>query len=180
MPAISADQDELTIESRADVKALLREAFDYKRELIERKDEVQHSTKTLREEINALQKEVEAIEAKHEGYIERREDAISARIEAVKDWAEQHQEEVLADQSGKTWETPFGSVSFTKRRFNFSWIDKEAAIAHLKKIGHADLVRVQEKVYKRDLKKLPDLVKQLDGVEADPEGDEASVELTIG
>jgi len=180
MPSITAEPKDIEIESRSDLEALLREAFDYKRELIEREDDIAQETKDLRDEISALQQEVEAIEEKHEGYIKRRKKAIETRLDLAKEWAEDNQDSVLEGASGKTFETPFGSVSFTKRRFNFTWVDKEAAISHLKKIGHADLVRVQEKVYKRDLKKLPDLVKQLDGVEADPEGDEAKVELTIG
>lgn len=180
MPPITATAEDITIEDRDDVKALLREAFDYKREALEREDDIQQETKSLRDEIAALEKEVEAIEAKSEDYLKRRQNAIDARIEAIKAWAEEHQNEVLQGASGKTFETTFGAVKYKKRRFNFDWVDKEAAIDHLKKLGHSDLVRVQEKVYKRDLKKLPELCKELKGVEPHPEGDEANVELSIG
>ena len=180
MPSISAEPEDITIEDRSRVKTLLREAFDYKRELIERQDDVQQETKTLREEISALQKQVEAIEEKHEGYIQRREDAIEVRQQVVKDWAEAHQDEMLADQSGKTFKTPFGAVSFKQKRFNFDWIDKDKAIEHLKKLGHSGLVKMTETVYKKDLKKHPELCSELEGVDPIPEHDVASVELTIG
>ena len=180
MPKITADPKDITIESRADVDALLQEMFDYKREIIQRRADVEADTKDLRDEIEALKEEVQDIEEKHEGYLTRREEAIEAREEAIRDFAESNQADILDGLDKKTYETPFGSVSYKQKRFNFDWTDKDKAIQHLKKLGHSGLVKVTETVYKRDLKKHPQLCSELEGVEAIPEHDVASVQLTIG
>lgn len=168
------------IDDREDVDELLEEASDLEREAKKRERKVQKSTANLRDRKVEIEEEIEEIESKHEGYIERRREAVEARKEAIRRWAQDHKDDVLGDVDGKTYESVFGQVSFRRVPFNFSWSDKDAVVEALKDLGHSDMIRRSEKPpYKSDLKQEPELVRQLDGVEAEEEHDQVSVELNI-
>lgn len=180
MPTLTADADEIreTIDDRTDVDDFLEEASDLAREAKKRERKVRKSTANLRDRKDELEEQIEEIESKHEGYIERRREAIKARKEAICQWARAHQDDVLDGVDGKTYSSAFGSVSFRRVPFNFEWTDKEAAIEALKTVGREDLIRMSAKPpYKSDLKKEPDLVHQIDGVDPQPEHDEVSVDI---
>lgn len=181
MPNLSASADAIReeIDDRTDVDNLLEEASDLSREAKKRERKVQKSTAELRDKRDELNEKIEEIESKNADYIERRRDAIKARKEAIRMWARSHTDETLDGVDGRTYESPFGEVSFTKVPFNFSWNDKDKVIESLKRLGHDDMLRRELKVpYKSTLKNKPQLVEQLDGVNPRPEHDEVSVELT--
>ena len=183
MPSLSADPEKIrdTIDDRSDVDELLEEASDLEREAKKRERKVQQSTANLRDEKEAIEEEIEEIESKHEGYIERRREAVEARKEAIRAWALDNPDEALDGCDGRTYEGVFGQVSFTKVPFNFEWTDKDAVVEALKELGREELVRVEEKQpYKSDLKKEPDLVRRLEGVDPQEEHDEVDVTLNIG
>ena len=180
MPKLTDDPDALRerINDRSDVDDLLEEASDLAREAKKRKRKVEKSTVNLRKEKEEIEEEIKEIESKHEGYIERRKEAIEARKEAIRRWARQNTESALDGVDGRTYESPFGTVSFTKVPFNFDWEDKDAVLQSLKELGREELIRRTEKVpYKSTLKDESGLVKRLDGVEPQPEHDEVSVDI---
>jgi phage host-nuclease inhibitor protein Gam len=180
MPKLTADADEIRdqIDDRTDVDDLLEEASDLARETKKRERKMRKSTANLHDRKDELEEQIEEIESKHEGYIERRRQAIQARKEAICSWARQNTEAALDGVEGRTYESPFGSVSFTKVPFNFDWEDKDAVLQSLKELGREELIRRTEKVpYKSTLKDEPGLVKRLDGVEPQPEHDEVSVDI---
>ena len=179
-PTLSIPEDGIAVESPSDVDQLLQEMFDLKRELIQRESDIEQETKPLRDQIDALKDKVEKIKSQHEDYIQRRKDALEAREDAILDYAEEHQTDLLGGTDGKTHETPFGSVSYKQKPFNFEWVDKDLAIESLKKLGHKSMVVKKETAYKGTLKKHPELLRKLDGVEVVEAHDVASVELTIG
>ncbi len=180
MATLSAEPDELLdqIESRDDVDDLLEEASDLQREKQKRERKVEDSTAELRKQKEQIEEDIEDIESQHRQYIENREEAIEARRQAIEQWAEENQEAVLEDCDGKTYSSIFGSVSYRKKKFNFKWLDKDRVIEALEEIGREDLIRIQKKVPRKStLKEEPDLVRDLDGVEAIEEHDEPSVEV---
>lgn len=181
MPNLTADREDIDVGSRDDAESLLEEAFDYKREAMKRERKVEQSTANLREQKEALEDQIEEIEDEHADYIERREEAVRVRKQAVEDWAKEHPDEALDGCDTRTFECVYGEISFEQVPFNFSWEDKDEVLKALKDMGRDELVRVEEKVpYKSDLKKEPELVRRLDGVEAQEEHDRVSVELAIG
>jgi len=180
MPTLTADADEIreTITDRTDVDDLLEEASDLAREAKKRERKVRKSTANLRDRKDELEEQIDEIESKHRDYIERRREAIEARKQAIRRWARQNTESALDGVNGRTYESPFGTVSFTKVPFNFDWADKDAVLQSLKELGREELIRRTEKVpYKSTLKDEPGLVKRLDGVEPQPEHDEVSIDI---
>ena len=180
MPKLTDDPDVLRerITDRSDVDDLLEEASDLEREARKRERKVEKSTANLREEKEEIEERIKEIESKHEGYIQRRREAVEARKEAICMWARSNPDQALDDVDGRTYESAFGKVAFTKVPFNFSWNDKEKVVQTLKRLGHDDMIRRTEKPpYKRTLKDEPELVRKLDGVTAHEEHDEVSVEL---
>lgn len=183
MPNITAEKEEILdeIDSREDVDDLTDEMFDLEREAMKREREVEKSTAPLREQKEELEEQIEEIEGEHEDFIERRRAAIYRRKVAIIEWAQDHEDEVLSDVEGRTYDNAVAEVSFTKKSFNFEWIDKDAVVQALEELGREDLVRVQKKQpLKSTLKQEPDLVRRLDGVEAIEEHDEIDVTLKIG
>jgi len=181
MATLSKDPDTLReeIDDRSDVDALLEEASDLAREAKKRQRKVEQSTANLRDEKEEIEEQIEEIRSKHRGYIERREEAVQARKEAIKAWARANPKAALDGVDGKTYDSAFGKVSFSKVPFNFSWNDKDKVVETLKRLGHDDLIRRTEKPpYKRTLKDRPELVRKLDGVTAHEEHDEVSVEVS--
>ena len=180
MPAITAEPDELyeEIDSRSDIDDLLEEASDLQRERQKRERKVEDATAELRKQKEEIEEEIEEIEANNRQYIENREEAIEARRQAIERWANEHQDAVLEDCDSKTYSSIFGSVSYRKKRFNFTWIDKDRVLEALEERGRNELIRIKKKVPKKStLKDEPDLVRNLEGVEAIEEHDEASVEV---
>ena len=183
MPTLTADQDEIadTIDDREDVDALTEEMFDIKREIMQRERKVEKETQPLEEEITQIEEEIEPIESDHEDYLQRRREALQARKQAIIDWACEHDETILKGIDGRTYANAFAEVSFTRKSFTFDWVDKDTVLEELKALGRDDLVRRTEKVpYKSDLKKEPDLVRRIQGVEPQEEHDVVDVELKIG
>lgn len=180
MPTITAAPDELyeEIDSRDDVDDLLEEASDLQREKQKRERKVEDATAELRKKKEEIEEDIEDIESQNRQYIENREEAIEARRQAIAKWAEENQDVVLEDCDGKTYSSIFGSVSYRTKKFNFHWLDKDRVIEALEEIGREDLIRIQKKVPKKStLKDEPELVRDLDGVEAIEEHDEPSVEV---
>jgi len=180
MPNLTADPAEIrdTIDDRSDVDKLLEEASDFQREKQKRERKVEDAVSQLRKKKEELEEEIEEILAQHRTYIENREKAIAARKEAIKAFAEDNQDIILEDCDSKTYSSIFGSVSYRKKRFNFNWIDKDRVLEALDKRGRDDLIRTIHKVPKKStLKEEPKLVRDLDGVEAIEEHDEATVEV---
>lgn len=181
MPALTAQQEDITVDSREDVDDLLEEMFDIKREIVQRESEIEKETKPIQEQIQELEARIEKIEDKHDDYLDRRREALDRRRSAIEDFATSHTNEVLNGVSGRTYSNAFGSVSYQKVPFNFEWVDKDQVVESLRALGHEDLLRVETKVpYKSTLKDLPELVRRLDGVEPQEEHDEVDVELNIG
>ena len=180
MPKLTDDPDALRerINDRSDVDDLLEEASDLEREAKKRKRKVEKSTVNLRKEKEEIEEQIKEIESKHEGYIERRKEAIEARKEAIRMWAQNHRDEALDGVDGRTYESAFGEVQFTRVPFNFSWNDKEKVIEGLKRLGHDEMIRRTEKPpYKRTLKSKPELVRKIDGVTAHEAHDKVSIEV---
>lgn len=183
MPTLTADPDDITeeLDSREDVDELTEEMFDLKREIMQRERKVEKRTQPLEEEIAQIEEEIEEIESRHEDYLQRRREALQARKEAIIEWARDHDEAVLQGVDGRTYANAFAEVSFTRKSFTFEWVDKDTVLEELKALGRDDLVRRTEKVpYKSDLKKEPDLVRRIEGVEPQEEHDVVDVELKIG
>lgn len=180
MANLTAETDEIRegIDSREDVDELLEEASDYQRQKQKRERKVEDEVSELRNKKETIEEEIEEILAQHRTYIENREEAIEARRQAIKDWAEDHQALVLEDCDSKTYSSIFGSISFRTKRFTFSWDDKSKVLEALDKMGRDDLIRTIHKVPKKStLKDEPDLVRELPGVTAHEEHDEATVEV---
>lgn len=181
MPNLTAEQDDIEVDSREDAEDLLEEPFDFKREAMKREKKVEETTEELRKRKEELEEEIASIEDDNADYIERREQAVRVRKMAVIEWAQENPDAALDGCDTRTFECVYGAISFESVPFNFRWEDKDEVLKSLKDIGRGDLIRVEEKVpYKSDLKKEPDLVRRLDGVDPQEEHDRVDVELAIG